>query len=179
MQRFGAIIKHINNKNRRKPMTQTETYKATVKGVKDIHDDENPVKYWLSVEMENGMDRRLYVDQNCRHIQKGQQVTVTGYPIKKPGSNNQTCVKIETEEGSEKSEGVEPMQQATVNTPIRTNGATSVRNTQDVWKEKYRLTMSNLLSAAIGSSKEVDFGQIDKYVRMILEAEYEGDKAPF
>lgn len=157
-------------------MTQTETYKATVKGVKDIHDDENPVKYWLSVEMENGMDRRLYVDQNCRHIQKGQQVTVTGYPIKKPGSNNQTCVKIETEEGSE---GVEPMQQATVNTPTRTNGATSVRNTQDVWKEKYRLTMSNLLSAAIGSGKEVDFGQIDKYVRMILEAEYEGDKAPF
>ena len=71
------------------------------------------------------------------------------------------------------------MQQATVNTPVRTNGATSVRNTQDVWKEKYRLTMSNLLSAAIGSSKEVDFGQIDKYVRMILEAEYEGDKAPF
>lgn len=176
MQRFGAIIKHINNKNRRKTMAQTETYKATVKGVKDIHDEENPVKYWLSVEMENGMDRRLYVDQNCRHIQKGQQVTVTGYPIKKPGSNNQTCVKVETEEGSE---GVEPMQQATVNTPARTNGATSVRNTQDVWKEKYRLTMSNLLSAAIGSGKEVDFGQIDKYVRMILEAEYEGDKAPF
>ena len=101
MQRFGAIIKHINNKNRRKPMAQTETYKATVKGVKDIHDEENPVKYWLSVEMENGMDRRLYVDQNCRHIQKGQQVTVTGYPIKKPGSNNQTCVKIETEEGAD------------------------------------------------------------------------------
>ena len=44
MQRFGAIIKHINNKNRRKTMAQTETYKATVKGVKDIHDDENPVK---------------------------------------------------------------------------------------------------------------------------------------
>ena len=30
-------------------MAQTETYKATVKGVKDIHDEENPVKYWLSV----------------------------------------------------------------------------------------------------------------------------------
>jgi len=154
-------------------MAQTETYKATVKGVKDIHDEENPVKYWLSVEMENGMDRRLYVDQNCRHIQKGQQVTVTGYPIKKPGSNNQTCVKIETEEGTE------PMPQAQVNATARTNGVTAVRNTQDVWKEKYRLTMSNLLSAAIGSGKDVDFGQIDKYVRMILEAEYEGEKAPF
>ena len=154
-------------------MAQTETYKATVKGVKDIHDDENPVKYWLSVEMENGMDRRLYVDQNCRHIQKGQQVTVTGYPIKKPGSNNQTCVKIETEEGAT------PMPQAQVNTTARSNGAVSVRNTQDVWKEKYRLTMSNLLSAAIGSGKEVNFDQIDKYVRMILDAEYDGEKAPF
>jgi hypothetical protein len=82
MQQIGKLIKHINRK--RKIMTQTETYQATVKGVKDIHDDENPVKYWLSVEMENGMDRRLYVDQNCRHIQKGQKVTVTGYPIKKP-----------------------------------------------------------------------------------------------
>ena len=49
----------------------------------------------------------------------------------------------------------------------------------DVWKEKYRLTMSNLLSAAIGSGKEVNFDQIDKYVRMILEAEYDGEKAPF
>ena len=154
-------------------MAQTETYKATVKGVKDIHDDENPVKYWLSVEMENGMDRRLYVDQNCRHIQKGQQVTVTGYPIKKPGSNNQTCVKIETEEGET------PMPQAQVNATARSNGAVAVRNTQDVWKEKYRLTMSNLLSAAIGSGKEVNFDQIDKYVRMILEAEYDGEKAPF
>ena len=173
MQRFGAIIKHINNKNRRKTMAQTETYKATVKGVKDIHDDENPVKYWLSVEMENGMDRRLYVDQNCRHIQKGQQVTVTGYPIKKPGSNNQTCVKIETEEGET------PMPQAQVNATARSNGAVAVRNTQDVWKEKYRLTMSNLLSAAIGSGKEVNFDQIDKYVRMILDAEYDGEKAPF
>jgi len=173
MKGFGATIKHINNKNRRKPRAQTETYKATVKGVKDIHDDENPVKYWLSVEMENGMDRRLYVDQNCRHIQKGQQVTVTGYPIKKPGSNNQTCVKIETEEGAT------PMPQAQVNATARSNGAVSVRNTQDVWKEKYRLTMSNLLSAAIGSGKEVNFDQIDKYVRMILEAEYDGEKAPF
>ena len=39
--------------------------------------------------------------------------------------------------------------------------------------------MSNLLSAAIGSGKEVNFDQIDKYVRMILEAEYDGEKAPF
>ena len=169
MQQIGKLIKHMNRK--RKNMTQTETYQATVKGVKDIHDDENPVKYWLSVEMENGMDRRLYVDQNCRHIQKGQKVTVTGYPIKKPGSNNQTCTKIEVD-------GEAPPQ-AEVNATARSNGAASVRTSQDAWKEKYRLTMSNLLSASIQSGKEVNFDQIDKYVRMILDAKYDGDEAPF
>tara|TARA_Y100001972_G_C7611755_1_gene306696 strand:- start:460 stop:969 length:510 start_codon:yes stop_codon:yes gene_type:complete len=169
MQQIGKLVKHINRK--RKIMTQTETYQATVKGVKDIHDDENPVKYWLSVELENGMDRRLYVDQNCRHIQKGQKVTVTGYPIKKPGSNNQTCVKIETD-----GEAPPP---AVANATARSNGAKSVSNTMDVWKEKYRLTMSNLLSAAIQSGKEVDYDQIDGFVRKILDAKYDGDEAPF
>ena len=169
MQQIGKLINHINRK--RKIMTQTETYQATVKGVKDIHDDENPVKYWLSVEMENGMDRRLYVDQNCRHIQKGQKVTVTGYPIMKPGSNNQTCTKIEVD-----GEAPPP---AVANATARSNGAASVRTSQDAWKEKYRLTMSNLLSASIQSGKEVNFDQIDKYVRMILDAKYDGDEAPF
>ena len=86
---------------------------------------------------------------------------------------------VNTSSNLETEEGAEPMPQAQVNATARTNGVTAVRNTQDVWKEKYRLTMSNLLSAAIGSGKDVDFGQIDKYVRMILEAEYDGDKAPF
>jgi hypothetical protein len=49
----------------------------------------------------------------------------------------------------------------------------------DVWKEKYRLTMSNLLSAAIQSGKEVDYDQIDGFVRKILDAKYEGEEAPF
>jgi hypothetical protein len=39
--------------------------------------------------------------------------------------------------------------------------------------------MSNLLSASIQSGKEVNFDQIDKYVRMILDAKYDGDEAPF
>ena len=30
--------------------------------------------------------------------------------------------------------------------------------------------MSNLLAASLQSGKEVDFGQVDKYVRMILSA---------
>ena len=152
-------------------MGNTETYTATVKGVKDIHTEEDPVKYWLSVELENGTDRKLYVDQNCRHIQKGQKVTVTGYPIKKPGSNNQTCTKIETD-------GEAPPQ-AIVNATARSNGVKSVANTMDVWKEKYRLTMSNLIAASLSSGKEVDFDAVDKMVRKILDAQYDGDEAPF
>ena len=152
-------------------MGNTETYTATVKGVKDIHTEEDPVKYWLSVELENGTDRKLYVDQNCRHIQKGQKVTVTGYPIKKPGSNNQTCPKIETD-------GEAPPQ-AIVNATARSNGVKSVANTMDVWKEKYRLTMSNLIAASLSSGKEVDFDAVDKMVRKILDAQYDGDEAPF
>ena len=154
-------------------MGNTETYTATVKGVKDIHTEEDPVKYWLSVELENGTDRKLYVDQNCRHIQKGQKVTVTGYPIKKPGSNNQTCTKIETD-------GEAPPQ-VIVNATARSNGVKSVANTMDVWKEKYRLTMSNLMAAAIQnhSPDKVDFDAVDKMVRKILDAQYDGDEAPF
>ena len=39
--------------------------------------------------------------------------------------------------------------------------------------------MSNLLSAAIQSGKDVDFDTIDSYVRKILNAQYDGDEAPF
>jgi hypothetical protein len=95
MQKLGQVIKNINNQ-RRKTMANTEVYEATVKGVKDIHTEDAPVKYWLSVDLDNGSERRLYVEQNCKHIQKGQKVKVTGYPIKKAGSNNQTCVSIDS-----------------------------------------------------------------------------------
>jgi len=167
MQKLGHIIKHINRKRNVMP-DQTEVYNATVKGVKDIHDSENPVKYWLSVELEDRSERRLYVEQNCRHIQKGQAVKVTGYPIKKPGSNNQTCVSIAIE-------GEEIMPPMTQSSPTK-----SYPNTSG-WEEKYRLTMSNLLSAAIQSGGEVSYDQIDKYVRMILMAKDEPaeEKAPF
>ena len=57
------------------------------------------------------------------------------------------------------------------------------------WKEKYRLTMSNLLASALQSGKLEDnnqpttgsysFEQIDEYVRKILDAKYDGDEAPF
>ena len=62
------------------------------------------------------------------------------------------------------------------------NGTTASATSKDPaaqWKEKYRLTMSNLLSAAIQSGNDVDFDKIDSYVRKILNAQYDGDEAPF
>ena len=37
-----------------------ESYEATIQGLKDIHDDENPVKYWLSVKLDDQTDRKLF-----------------------------------------------------------------------------------------------------------------------
>lgn len=68
MNRLGHYIKKINiqeRKNRRRNNTMSlEVYNATVKGVKDIHTDDEPNKYWLSVDLDDGSERKLYVDQN-------------------------------------------------------------------------------------------------------------------
>jgi hypothetical protein len=179
MNRLGHYIKKINiqeRKNRRRNNTMSlEIYNATVKGVKDIHTDDEPNKYWLSVDLDDGSERKLYVDQNCRHIAKGSRVTVHGYPIKKEGSNNQTCVKIETADGSA----------APAPSKKEMNGmkaAITVGNSKDQWKEKYRLTMSNLLSAAIQSGRQVDmalYDEIDSIVVKVLNKEYDSEQAPF
>lgn len=179
MQKIGGIIKNINKQGKQN-MQNTETYDATVKGVKDIHDAENPVKYWLAVEMENGIERKLFVDQSCRHISKNDKVKVTGYIIKKPGSNNQTCVKIEqlnatTQQGDN----------------MQTNGYTAsatksfvapIANTN--WSEKYRLTMSNLLSSILPARSVQEYSDVykacDKVVRDILSTQEDGStKVPF
>ena len=39
--------------------------------------------------------------------------------------------------------------------------------------------MSNLIAASLSSGKEVDFDAVDKMVRKILDAQYDGDEAPF
>ena len=165
MQKIGNIVKHINKQGKQN-MANTETYDAIVKGVKDIHDAENPVKYWLAVEMENGIERKLFVDQSCRHISKNDKVKVTGYVIKKPGSNNQTCVKIEQLNATNDKGDT-----------MQTNGHTAPA-------EKYRLTMSNLLSSILPSRSVQEYDDVykacDKVVRDILSTQEDGsEKAPF
>lgn len=154
-----------------------ESYQATIQGLKDIHDADNPVKYWLSVKLDDNTERKLFVPQNCRQMNKGDRVKVTGYVIRKPGSINQSCTKIEPIDGAD--QVVESNPQPTVQSQQVSNGQTN-----DQWKEKYRLTMSNLLASALSKNSASvvhdEFGAIDMMVRKVLNASKDGDEeAPF
>lgn len=159
-----------------------ESYQATIQGLKDIHDADNPVKYWLSVKLDDNTDRKLFVPQNCRQMNKGDRVKVTGYKIKKAGSINQSCIKIEPVDNAE-----DMGESVPTDKPISTPAPKQVSNGLhfvDQWKEKYRLTMSNLLAAAISKSSgsvvfNDEYDSIDKMVRKILSASYDGEEAPF
>jgi len=170
----------INKINKRKNMSENavESYEATIQGLKDIHDQDNPVKYWLSVKLDDQTDRKLFVPQNCRQMNKGDRVKVTGYKIKKPGSNNQSCIKIEPMDWKDATEG-SPAPAPMVKSKPVSNGQSSA----DQWKEKYRLTMSNLLSSVL-PHKEVSeydtvFTEVDKLAKKILSAEFVSEDIPF
>lgn len=155
-----------------------ESYEATIQGLKDIHDQDNPVKYWLSVKLDDQTDRKLFVPQNCRQMNKGDRVKVTGYKIKKPGSNNQSCIKIEPMDWKDATEGSPAPAPMAKSKPV-SNGQSSA----DQWKEKYRLTMSNLLSSVL-PHKEVSeydtvFTEVDKLAKKILSAEFVSEDIPF
>jgi hypothetical protein len=159
----------VNKINRRSKNMSTETYEATIQGLKDIHDQENPVKYWLSVKLDDNTERKLFVEQNCRQMNKGERVRVTGYIIKKPGSNNQSCVKIEPVNWSD---ATNAPQTPSSPSPKPVSAGQTVNISVDQWKEKYRLTMSNLLSSTLParSIEEYDsvYVAVDKITRKIL-----------
>lgn len=156
-----------------------ETFEATIQGLKDIHDSDNPVKYWLSVKLDDNTDRKLFVPQNCRQMNKGDRVKVTGYKIKKAGSNNQSCIKIEPMDWKDAGQTAPVPQTNGYKSKPVSNGLTVV----DQWKEKYRLTMSNLLSSVL-PTKEINdydavFESVDRITKKILSANYDGEDAPF
>ena len=103
---------------------------------------------------------------------KGSRLKITAAPPRqsKNGKWYQTAQSVELLDG-----------QVATSVPIPSvaPAASKPVDKQSQWKEKYRLTMSNLLSASLQSGKEVNFDQIDKYVRMILDAQYDGEEAPF
>jgi len=125
-------------------------------------------KYSIYVTKEDGTDMTIYGEAiGAEGWAKGAKLRITAEPMRqsKNGKFYQTAKSVELVDGA-----------AVV---IPTVKPTAVKDVSSQWKEKYRLTMSNLLASAIQSGKEVNFEQIDGYVRKILDAKYDGDEAPF
>ena len=158
MQRLGNIIKQINRRNK----METETFECTHKMAFASKDGGG--KYSIYVTKDDGIDMTIYGEAiGAEGWQKGARLKVIAQPVRtsKNGKQYQTASSIELLDG-----------EVTVpnNNMVSPQGVKTVRDISGQWKEKYRLTMSNLLSAAITSGKEVNYDEIDGYVRKILNA---------
>ena len=162
MQRIGSIVKQLNRRNN----MELETFECSHKTAYPSRDGGG--KYTIYVTKEDGTDMTIYGEAiGAEGWAKGSKLRIQAEPMRqsKSGKYYQTAKSVELVDGA-----------AVV---IPTVKPTSVKDVSSQWKEKYRLTMSNLLASAIQSGKEVNFEQIDGYVRKILDAKYDGDEAPF
>tara|TARA_Y100000034_G_scaffold51783_1_gene63622 strand:+ start:51 stop:569 length:519 start_codon:yes stop_codon:yes gene_type:complete len=158
MQRFGNIIKQINRRNK----METETFECTHKMAFASKDGGG--KYSIYVTKDDGIDMTVYGEAiGAERWQKGARLKVIAQPVRtsKNGKQYQTARSVELLGG----EVAVPSSNM-----VSAKGVQAVRDISGQWKEKYRLTMSNLLSAAITSGKEVNYDEIDGYVRKILNA---------
>ena len=162
MQRIGSIVKQLNRRNK----MELETFECSHKIAYPSRDGGG--KYTIYVTKEDGTDMTIYGEAiGAEGWAKGSRLRIKAEPMRqsKSGKFYQTAKSVELVDGA-----------AVVIPTVR---PAAVKDVGSQWKEKYRLTMSNLLASAIQSGKEVNFEQIDGYVRKILDAKYDGDEAPF
>ena len=162
MQRIGSIVKQLNRRNK----MELETFECSHKIAYPSRDGGG--KYSIYVTKEDGTDMTIYGEAiGAEGWAKGSKLRITAEPMRqsKNGKFYQTAKSVELVDGA-----------AVV---IPTVKPTAVKDVSSQWKEKYRLTMSNLLAASIQSGKEVEFSKVDEYERKILDAKYDGDEAPF
>ena len=144
---------------------ENETFECSFR--KAFEKDDGGVTVYVTKD--DGTDMTIYGEAiGTQRWQKGARLKIAAQPVRtsKSGKQYQTASMIELLSGE-------------VAVPTGTTSSATGKDPVAQWKEKYRLTMSNLLSAALQSDKEVDFDQIDGYVRKILNAQYDGDEAPF
>jgi len=118
----------------------------------------------LYITKDDGTDMTVYGEAlGTSRWQQGARLKIAAQPVRtsKNGKQYQTATSIELLDG----EVAVPN-----NNMVSAKGVQAVRDVSGQWKEKYRLTMSNLLSASLQSGKDVNFEQIDGYVRKILQA---------
>ena len=156
MQRFGQIIKQINKRNK----METQTFECKFK--RAFEKDNGGVTVYVTKD--DGTDMTIYGEAlGTSRWQQGARLKIAAQPVRtsKNGKQYQTATSIELLDG----EVAVPR-----GNMVSAQGVKTVRDLSAQWKEKYRLTMSNLLAAALQSGKDVNFEQIDGYVRKILQA---------
>tara|TARA_R100000750_G_scaffold29718_2_gene18765 strand:+ start:346 stop:804 length:459 start_codon:yes stop_codon:yes gene_type:complete len=130
----------------------------------------------LYITKDDGTDMTIYGEAlGTSRWQQGARLKIAAQPVRtsKNGKQYQTATSIENLDG----EVAVPE-----NNMVSPQGVKTVKDLSAQWKEKYRLTMSNLLASWLSSGKELTpeaHKTIDLIVRDILDAKYDGEVAPF
>ena len=139
---------------------ETQTFECSFK--RAFEKDNGGVTVYVTKD--DGTDMTIYGEAlGTSRWQQGARLKVAAQPVRtsKNGKQYQTATSIELLDG----EVAVPN-----NSMVSAKGVQAVRDISGQWKEKYRLTMSNLLAASLQSGKDVNFDEIDGYVRKILQA---------
>ena len=164
MQRFGSIIKQINRRNN----MDVEQFECSHK--MSFASKEGNGKYSIYVTKDDGTDMTIYGEAiGAEGWGKGARLKIMAQPARqsKNGKWYQTAKSVELLGG-----------EVNTSVPVPTASATKpITQDKDAqWKEKYRLTMSNLMASALANSSGaagIDFDAIDKIVRKILSAKFD------
>ena len=139
---------------------ETQTFECSFK--RAFEKDNGGVTVYVTKD--DGTDMTIYGEAlGTSKWQSGARLKIAAQPVRtsKNGKQYQTASSIELLDG----EVAVPS-----GNMVSLQGVKTVRDLSAQWKEKYRLTMSNLLAASLQSGKDVNFNEIDGYVRKILQA---------
>tara|TARA_B100002003_G_scaffold181627_1_gene169725 strand:- start:282 stop:788 length:507 start_codon:yes stop_codon:yes gene_type:complete len=168
MHKIGSIIKQINKRSK----METQTFECKFK--RAFEKDNGGVTLYITKD--DGTDMTIYGEAlGTSRWQQGAKLKIVAQPVRtsKNGKQYQTATSIENLDG----EVAVPE-----NNMVSPQGVKTVKDLSAQWKEKYRLTMSNLLASWLSSGKELTpeaHKTIDLIVRDILDAKYDGEVAPF